>query len=82
MITNADKIERFSAIARAYARTMRDISADLRNLYALQTAQGFIIDHTGRPSAELGDAIQSVESAIAATICYFECVDGRREREA
>ncbi len=80
MTTNADKIERFTSTARMYARAMRDISADLRNLEALRTAQEFITDHTGRPSAELEDAMQSVESAIAATICYLECTDGRTAR--
>lgn len=82
MTTNADKIERFSAIARAYARAMRDISADLRNLKALRIAQEFITDHTGEPNQDINDALQSLESAIAATICYLECTDRRREREA
>ena len=62
----ASLIDNFTIRAAEYQRRLRTVSEDLRDLRALEHAQAFVTDRTGKPNQDLSDAIDLLQDVIIA----------------
>jgi hypothetical protein len=50
--------------AAEYQRRIRTVAQELRDLRALEHAQAFITEHTGKPNQDIADAIGMIEECV------------------
>jgi hypothetical protein len=72
---NAQLIDTFTARAAEYQRNLRTVAQELRDLRALEHAQTYIADRTGRENEQLADAICLLEECIVANLGLYHCHD-------
>jgi hypothetical protein len=67
-MNNAQLIETFTKRAAEYQRRIRTVAQELRDLRALEHAQAFVTEHTGKPNQDMDDAISMLEECIVDSI--------------
>ena len=68
-------IDTFQMRAAEYQRRIRTVAQELRDLRALEQAQAFVTEHTGKPNQDVADGIDMLQDCIIENLGLDHCHD-------